>query len=134
MSSALTRIEMSEWMHKYEWWDGYISVWDSWSKLGILPDIYSSAVYSKLSIKCLVLLNDLVWIFQEVSIKRPGPSQKKIDRTVLFQGCHSQFLGSIKRPGLDTWKKSLLNDQVQLRKNLLCCFISGLPRPIFGFY
>ena len=35
----------------------------------------------------------------------------KIDRTVLFQSCHCQFLGSIKQPGLDNWKKSLLNDQ-----------------------
>ena len=26
----------------------------------------------------------------------------------------------------------LLNDQVRLRKNQLYCFISGLPRPIFG--
>ena len=39
---------------------------------------------------------------------------KKIDRTVLFQGCHSQFLGSIKRPDLDIWKKSLLNNQYYL--------------------
>ena len=37
-------------------------------------------------------------------------SEKK-DRTVLFQGCHHQFLGSIKQPGLDIRKKSLLNDQ-----------------------
>ena len=53
------------------------------------------------------------------SIKRPGLKfskksllnhqvhLKKINCTVLFQGCHSQFLGSIKQPGLDIWKKSI---------------------------
>ena len=51
--------------------------------------------YSKVSINCPVLLNDLVWFF---------------------------------------FKKSLLNDQVHLRKNRSYCFISGLPRPIFGLY
>ena len=40
------------------------------------------AKYSKVSIKRLVLLNDLSGFFQKVSIKRSGPSQKKIDRTV----------------------------------------------------
>ena len=70
-----------------------------------------SNMYSKVSIKHPVLLKDLVWIFPKISIKRPGPSQKKIDPTVLFQGCHGQFLVSIKLPGLDIWKKSLLNDQ-----------------------
>ena len=35
------------------------------------------------------------------SIKWPGPSQKKIDPTDLFQGFHGQFLGSIKQPGVD---------------------------------
>ena len=34
--------------------------------------------------------------------------------TVSFQGCHDQFLGSIKQPGLDIWKKSILNDQYHL--------------------
>jgi hypothetical protein len=43
--------------------------------------------------------------FQKVSIKRPGSSQKKIDCTVLFQGCHGQVLVSIKQPGLDIWEK-----------------------------
>ena len=33
---------------------------------------------------------------------------EQIDRTVLFQDCHCQFSVSIKRPGLDIWKKSLL--------------------------
>ena len=40
----------------------------------------------------------------------------------------------IKRPGLNFSNKSLLNNQVHLRKNLIYCFISGLPRPIFGLY
>ena len=58
--------------------------------------------YSKLSTKSPDLLNDLVWFF-------PGPSQKQL--IVLFHGCHGQFLVSNKRPELDIWKKSLLNDQ-----------------------
>ena len=68
-------------------------------------------VYSKLSIKSPVLLNDLGEVFQKVSNKPPGP---KIDRAVLFQGRHGQFLVSIKRPDLDIWKKSLLNDNYYL--------------------
>ena len=32
---------------------------------------------------------------------------EKIDRTVLFQGYHGQFLVSIKQPGLDIWKVSI---------------------------
>ena len=51
--------------------------------------------------------------YSKLSIKRPGLNfskksllndqvhLKKSDRPVLFQGCHGQFLGSIKRPGLD---------------------------------
>ena len=42
---------------------------------------------------------------------RSGPSQKKMYHTVLFQGCHGQFLVSIKRSGLNIWKKSQLNNQ-----------------------
>ena len=61
-----------------------------------------------------VLSNDLAEFIQKVSIKWPGPFQKKNDRTDLFQGCHGQFLGSIKQPGLDIWKKYLLNDQFYL--------------------
>ena len=34
--------------------------------------------------------------------------------TVLFQGCHGQFLGSIKQTGLYFWKKSLLNNHYHL--------------------
>ena len=46
---------------------------------------------------------------------------------------------SIKRPVLLNdlvwlFLKSLLNNQVHLRKNWFYCFISGLPRPIFGLY
>ena len=40
--------------------------------------------------------------------------RKKIYHTVLFQGCHCQFLGSIKQLGLDICKKSLLNDKYYL--------------------
>ena len=36
---------------------------------------------------------------------------EKIDRTVLFQGCHGQFLVCIKQPGLGIFEKNLLNDQ-----------------------
>ena len=46
--------------------------------------------------------------YSKVSIKRPV--QKKINRTVLFQGCHGQFLVSIKQPRQDIWKKSLTLD------------------------
>ena len=44
----------------------------------------------------------------KVSIKGPVPSQKKIDCTVLFTYL---LTVSIKCPGLDIWKKSLLNNQ-----------------------
>ena len=44
--------------------------------------------------------------FKKVSIKQPGPSQKKINCTVLLQGCHGQLLGFIKQPGLDIWKNN----------------------------
>jgi hypothetical protein len=79
VSSALTRIEMSEWMHKYEWWDGYISVWDSWSKLGILPDIYSSA-----QIRDQILVPDLyVLIVESVAYKKKTKTWKKKSRKKL---------------------------------------------------
>ena len=45
--------------------------------------------------------------FQKVSFNLQGPSQKKNDRTVLFQVCQGQVLVSMKGSGLDTWKKSL---------------------------
>ena len=35
----------------------------------------------------------------------PRSTSEKIDHTVLYQGCHGQFLVSIKQPGLDIWKK-----------------------------
>ena len=41
----------------------------------------------------------------------------KLDHTVLFQGYQGQFLGYNKWPGLDIWKKSLLNDQYYLLSN-----------------
>ena len=74
----------------------------------------SWTMYSKFSIKRPVLLNDLVWIFQKSLYLMTRSISEKIDRTVLFQGCHGQFLVSIKWPGLDIWKKSLLNDQYYL--------------------
>ena len=42
---------------------------------------------------------------------------EKIDSIVYFQGCHSQFLVSVKQPGLDIWKKSQLNNQYYLFSN-----------------
>ena len=69
----------------------------------VLANIVQFA-YSKVSIKCPVLLNDVAWFFQKVYVKRPGPSQKKIDRTFLFQGYNGQLLVSIKRLGLDILK------------------------------
>ena len=56
-------------------------------------------------------------LFYKVFIKRPDPSQKKIDHTVLFQGRHGQFLVSIKQPGLDIWKKSQSHNQYYLFSN-----------------
>ena len=41
---------------------------------------------------------------------------------------------SIKWPVLNNSKKSLSNNKVHLRKNWTYCFVSGLPRPIFGPY
>ena len=35
---------------------------------------------------------------------------------------------------MNFFKKSLSNNQVHLRKNWMYCFVSGLPRPIFGPY
>ena len=39
---------------------------------------------------------------------------EKIDHTVLFQGWQGQFFVSIKQPGRDICKKSLLNNQYYL--------------------
>ena len=50
--------------------------------------------------------------FQKVSIKRLGPSQKKVDGTVLFQDYLSQFLCSIKQPSLNFWKKKSIKRPV----------------------
>ena len=71
----------------------------------------SVSTYSKVSIKRPVLLNDLVWIFSKSFYQTTRSISEKIDHTVLFQGPHSQFLVSIKRPGLDICKMSLLNNQ-----------------------
>ena len=70
--------------------------------------------YSKLFIKRSVLSNDLVWIFPKSLLNNQVHIRKKsIICTVLFQGCHDQFLGSIKQPGLDTYLEKVyyLNDQ-----------------------
>ena len=68
--------------------------------------LYYNFMYSKVSIKRPVLLNDLVHL-------------KKIDRTVLFKGCHSQFFISIKRPGLDFSKKSLFKRPGPSQKKII---------------
>ena len=57
-------------------------------------------VYFTVSIKSPVLLNDLVWFFSKSIYQTTRSiSEKKINRSVLFQGRHGQFLVSIKRPG-----------------------------------
>ena len=67
-------------------------------KIFCVPDAYST-----LSIKRLVLLNDLIWIFPKISIKRPGPSQKKSILLFYFRAAMVNFwallinLVSIKR-------------------------------------
>ena len=72
----------------------------------------SSTLRSLLS----VLFYQTTWseFYQKVSIKKTRSISEKIHHTVLFQGCHGQFLVSIKQPGLNIWKKSLLNDQYYL--------------------
>ena len=52
--------------------------------------------------------------------------RKKNNRTVSFQGCHSQFMVPIKQPGLDIWKKSLLNDQYYFFSNFRSLERQGL--------
>jgi hypothetical protein len=47
--------------------------------------------------------------FQKVSIKQPGPSQNKIDSTVLFTYI---LTISIKRPGLDILEKVSIKQPV----------------------
>ena len=74
------------------------------SKVGLVSK------YSKLSIKRPVLSNDLVWIFLKKSLLNDQVHFRK-KWSYYFISWHSQFLGFIKRPGLDIWKKSLLNDQ-----------------------
>ena len=68
-------------------------------------------VYFKVSIKRPVLSKDLVWIFPKKSLLNDQVHLKKIDRPDLFMYL---LTVSIKRPGLDFWKKSLLNDQYYL--------------------
>ena len=73
--------------------------------------------YSKGSIKCPLLLNDLVWFFHKVSIKRPGPSQKK---SILLFHCRATTANLWALLNHLVWifgKKSLLNDQYCLFSN-----------------
>ena len=53
-----------------------------------------------------VLFYQTTWsdFFRKVFIKRLGFISEKIDRNVLFQGHHGQFLVSIKQPGVEIWK------------------------------
>ena len=60
--------------------------------------------------------------------KRPGSSQKKNDRTVLFQCCHGQFLGSIKQPGQAIWKKSIKRPVLSFFSNYRSLERPGLMR------
>jgi len=84
-------------------------------KIFLFPTLHAHySMYSKLSIKGPVLLNNLVWIFPKSLYQTTRSISEKFDCTVLFQGYHGQFLGSIKWPGLDIWKKCLLNDQYYL--------------------
>ena len=43
---------------------------------------------------------------------------EKNDYTVLFQDFHGQFTISIKRPGLDIWKKSIKKPVLSFFQNL----------------
>ena len=70
--------------------------------------------YSMVSIKLPGLSNKLVWIFSKSLYLTTRSISENNDCTALFQGCHGQFLVSIKQPGLDIWKKSLLNNQYHL--------------------
>ena len=62
--------------------------------------------YSKVSIKHLGLSNDLVGFFQKVSMKRQGPSQKKLSTLFYFRAATVNF-----------W--TLLNNLVWIFRNRL---------------
>ena len=51
--------------------------------------------------------------FQKVSTKRPGPSRKKNDQIVLFQGSHGQFFGLYQK----TWSGYL--EKVSIKQPVL---------------
>ena len=67
------------------------------------------------TLSCLlsVLFYQTTWsdFFSKSLYYKTRSISEKIDRIVVFQDCHDQSLGSIKRPGLEIWKKSLSNDQ-----------------------
>ena len=76
----------------------------SWNSAGARDPLHNE-VYSKVSIKLPVLLNILFWNFLKSTIS------EKIYRTFLFMYL---LTVSIKHPGLDFLKKSLLNNQYYL--------------------
>ena len=69
--------------------------------------LYSRGISTLSSLLSVLLyLTTRFDFFFKKSIKRPGPSQKKLivlrpNCTALIQGCQGQFLGSIKQLGLD---------------------------------
>jgi hypothetical protein len=74
----------------------------------VLSKYLNNPPYLKLSINRPVLLNDLVGLnFSKNSLLNDQVHLRKIDSTVLYQGCQGHFLESIKRPGLDIWKKTI---------------------------
>ena len=70
--------------------------------------------YSKLSIKRPVLLKTWSEFFQKVSIKRPGPSQKKMIVPFHFRAAKANFWSLLKDLVWIFGKKSLLNSQYYL--------------------
>ena len=49
--------------------------------------------YSKVTVKRPVLLNNLVWIFSKISIKQPGPSQKKYIVLLYYRAARANIWG-----------------------------------------
>ena len=77
------------------------------SLIVVLVFVDTEHAYSEVSIKRPVHLNNLVWIFPKSLYQMTRSISEKNDRTVLFTYL---LTVSIKRPGLDIWKKSLLNN------------------------
>ena len=101
-------------VRKGEGWQSHLAaeICDLHCEKKFTVKLYYVSKYSEVSIKRRVLLN--FWIFPKNLYYSTRSIPENIDRTVLFQGCHGQFLVSIKQPGLDIWKKSILNDQYYL--------------------